>query len=59
MSDFPKDPAILLSWTNMKLRDFYPDIEALCDDLCIGMEELCGTLAEGGFTYDREHNRFV
>lgn len=59
MSDFPEDPAILLSWTNMKLRDFYPDIETLCDDLCIGMEELCGILAEGGFTYDREHNRFV
>ena len=33
MTDYPKDPAMLMSWANMKLRDFYPSLEAMCDDL--------------------------
>ena len=27
----PKDPVILLSFINMKLRDYYPSLAALCD----------------------------
>ncbi|MBO1680927.1 DUF4250 domain-containing protein, partial [Bittarella massiliensis (ex Durand et al. 2017)] len=33
MADLPKDPAMLLSIVNMKLRDFYPSLDVLCDDL--------------------------
>ena len=33
MTDYPKDPIMLLSWVNMKLRDFYPSLESLCEDL--------------------------
>ena len=29
----PKDSNMLLSYVNLKLRDFYSDFEALCDDL--------------------------
>ena len=29
----PKDPHILLSYVNTKLRDQYPSLPALCDDL--------------------------
>ena len=29
----PQDPAILLSYVNTKLRDCYPSLAALCDDL--------------------------
>ena len=29
----PQDPAVLLSYVNMKLRDSYPSLAALCDDL--------------------------
>ena len=29
----PKDPVILLSYVNTKLRDDYPTLDALCDDL--------------------------
>ena len=29
----PQDPMILLSYLNTKLRDFYPTLDALCDDL--------------------------
>ena len=29
----PSDPIMLLSVVNLKLRDFYPSLDALCDDL--------------------------
>ena len=31
----PKDPVMLLSFINLKLRDYYTSLEALCDDLNI------------------------
>ena len=31
--NLPKDPVMLLSVINTKLRDRYPALDALCDDL--------------------------
>ena len=31
----PKDPMMLMSVVNTKLRDVYPSLDALCDDLDI------------------------
>ena len=36
----PQDPMILLSYLNTKLRDFYPTLDALCDDLQIDVGEV-------------------
>ena len=58
MADFPKDPFMLLSWTNMKLRDFYPSLESMCEDLEIAREELVEKLGEAGFEYNAELNKF-
>jgi CBS-domain-containing membrane protein len=58
MSTYPKDPMILLSWTNMKLRDFYSDLDDLCQSLDIDRNELETLLETAGFTYDRQQNRF-
>jgi len=58
MSTYPKDPFMLLSWTNMKLRDFYPSLDALCEDLEIDRKELEGTLNTAGFTYEESQNKF-
>lgn len=55
----PKDPVMLLSFVNMKLRDFYKDVEALCEDLSIGQKELEEKLAGINYYYDREQNRFL
>ena len=33
MSAIPGDPVILLSFLNTRLRDFYPSLDALCEDL--------------------------
>ena len=54
----PKDPMILLSYLNTKLRDEYPSLEALCEDLELERDELTDRLHEAGFDYDPEQNQF-
>ena len=58
MADYPKDPMMLMSWVNMKLRDFYPSLEALCEDLEIDQNELAETLGKAGFEYNSDLNKF-
>lgn len=58
MAEYPKDPIMLLSWTNMKLRDFYSSLDELCDDLEIDRKELEDKLKNAGFTYNMELNKF-
>ena len=55
----PTNPAILLSFINLKLRDFYPDLEELCASEDISRETLEKTLAAIGYQYDPERNQFV
>lgn len=55
----PKDPVMLLSFVNMKLRDFYSDIERLCADYDVTQEELCEKLKTINYEYDRVLNKFV
>lgn len=54
----PKDPILLLSYVNTKLRDDYSSLDAMCDDLQIDREELARTLHAVDYHYDAEHNRF-
>lgn len=58
MADYPKDPAMLMSWTNMKLRDYYGSLDELCEDLEIDRKELENTLNQAGFEYNSELNKF-
>ena len=58
MVDFPKDPAMLLSWTNMKLRDYYKSLDELCEDLEIDRNELENRLNQAGFEYNSDLNKF-
>lgn len=55
----PKDPVILLSFANMKLRDFYKDLETMCEELEISQTELEEKLAGIDYHYDREKNKFI
>lgn len=55
----PQDPNILLSYINTKLRDQYPSLDALCDDLDEDKAALTGKLAGAGYVYDAGLNRFV
>lgn len=58
MQDLPKDPMMLFSVINMKLRDFYPSLDALCEDMEINRRELEEKLAASGFEYNASQNRF-
>ena len=55
----PKDPIMLLSFVNMKLRDQYPSLDALCEDMDENKSEIVTKLSEVGYEYDEEMNRFV
>ncbi len=59
MNELPKDPMILYSVLNMKLRDFYGSLDALCDDMDVDKQALLETMAGVGFRYDPERNAFV
>lgn len=54
----PRDPMILLSTVNMKLRDEYADLDDLCAALDADREEVEETLSAAGFQYDPEQNQF-
>lgn len=58
ITGLPKDQIMLLSVINMKLRDFYPTLEALCDDMDINQEELTDALKAIGVEYMPEINQF-
>ena len=59
MNELPKDPMILYSVLNMKLRDFYGSLDALCDDMGADKQALVEAMAKVGFHYDPERNAFV
>ena len=55
----PNDPIMLLSVVNMKLRDAYSSLDALCEDMDVSKEEITSKLAQVGYEYDREKNQFA
>lgn len=59
MANIPNDPMMLLSFLNMKLRDFYPDLNALCQDLELDKDAIVDKLAAIDYHYDESLNRFV
>ena len=55
----PKDPVILLSFVNTKLRDEFTSLEELCAALDADAQTLCETLAALDYHYDPVANRFI
>lgn len=49
---------MLMSVINQKLRDYYPDLDALCDDLQLKRSDLESKLAAAGFEYLPSANQF-
>jgi len=56
--NLPNDPIMLFSVVNLKLRDFYSNLDALCEDLDVKKEELVNKLRAAGFEYNEEKNCF-
>lgn len=55
----PNDPMLCLSVVNTKLRDYYKDVNSLCEDLQIEKEVLIKKLDLIGYEYDADRNQFV
>lgn len=54
----PKDPVMLLSVVNTKLRDYYPNLEEFAKAEGVTVEEIVEKLALINYVYDENHNRF-
>ncbi len=59
MEAIPQDPVILLSWINVKLRDFYPSLEELCASLGIEQQEIEEKLGKLDYHYEKTKNQFL
>ncbi|MBQ8803560.1 MAG: DUF4250 domain-containing protein [Tyzzerella sp.] len=55
----PNDPMLCLSVVNTKLRDYYQNLDTLCQDLHIEKNELVAKLGNIDYEYDAVKNQFV
>jgi hypothetical protein len=55
----PNDPVMLLSFINLKLRDFYPNLDVLCEDLDLDKNLVVDKLAKIDYHYNCVQNKFV
>ena len=57
--ELPKDPMMLFSVINMKLRDCYKSLDELCDDMNVNKEEIISALKLIDYAYDSDIQQFV
>ena len=55
----PIDNYMLLSFINMKLRDFYDNLDELSSDLDESKEEIINRLESINYIYDTNLNKFI
>lgn len=55
----PKDPVILLSFVNTKLRDEYASLKELCASLDVSESQICEVLSALNYAYDSARNQFI
>lgn len=54
----PKEPTILLSVINTKLRDFHESLEDLCHVYDCHPQDIKNTLSQINYYYDQNANQF-
>lgn len=54
----PKDPVMLLSYVNLKLRDAYSSLHDLCLSENVSEEEIISKLESIDYKYNSELNQF-
>ena len=57
--NIPQDPVMLLSFVNLKLRDFYKNLDELCEDLQVDKKFILDKLTQIDYIYDESKNSFV
>ncbi len=55
----PNDPIMLLSYVNLKLRDYYKNLDDLCENEDIDRQALLDKLSGIGYVYKEENNQFL
>lgn len=55
----PRDPAILLSYVNTQLRDYFTTLDELCQAKDINCRDLEAQLETIDYRYDRQQNQFI
>ena len=55
----PNDPVMLVSFLNLKLRDYYASFDALCEDLHLDKAEIEKKLDAIDYHYKPEQNQFL
>ncbi len=58
LTGLPNDPMLLLSVVNTKLRDYYPSLDALCEDMEVSKKALEEKLGMIDYAYDAQRNQF-
>lgn len=54
-----KDPYLLLSLVNTKLRDEAPSLEELCKSYDVEADSIKERLAKVGYSYSKDNNQFI
>ena len=57
--NLPTDTVMLLGVINTKLRDHYPNLDQLCDDLHLDKNDLMTKLKSIDYEYNPETNQFI
>lgn len=55
----PKDPHLLLSFVNMKLRNNYESLEDFAHDFHLDPKDIINALTLHGYLYSEENKQFV
>ncbi len=54
----PKDPFLLVSYVNTKLRDDYENLEALADAEGVSVSDITDALKKIDYVYNKSTNQF-
>ena len=55
----PKDPMMLLSFTNTQLRDHYKSLDEFCENYHVTREYMIETLKTIDYEYNENLNKFL
>lgn len=55
----PNDPVMLLSFVNLKLRDYYQSVDDFCEDMDLDKQAILDKLSAIGYVYNEDRNQFI
>lgn len=56
---FPKDPVMLLSFVNTRMRDEHVNLTELCVQFGVNRDDIETKLKNIGYLYNEELNKFI